>query len=268
MNRITIEEAKKAFIDIWGGLSAFQVWYSLGKIELIQKYRRSTLGPFWGVINTLVQAAVTGFIFSFLFKIDLQKFLPYLCIGLIIWNLLMNSINESSNTFVSNGAILLQVKRPLTTYIYLTIWRNLIILFHSLVGFFIVAVIFKIYPTTTYFLIPFGLGILLLNITWMCLLVSLISARFRDIPLIIQNGFSVLIWLTPVYYNLDQLSSVPRKIVDLNLFTYIFEVARSPFMNVIPPASTWIIALMSAAVGWFITILLFIKLRSRVTFWI
>ena len=34
------EGLKKAFEDIWAGLSAFQVWYSLGKIELIQKYRR------------------------------------------------------------------------------------------------------------------------------------------------------------------------------------------------------------------------------------
>jgi ABC-type polysaccharide/polyol phosphate export permease len=268
MARITMEQTKKAFEDIWAGLSAFQIWYSLGKIELIQKYRRSVLGPFWGVINTLVQATVTGFIFSFLFKIELAKFLPYLCISLIMWNLLMNSINESANTFISNGGILLQVKRPLTTYIYLTIWRNVIIFIHSLAGFFIVAFIFNIYPSTTYFLIPFGLGIFLLNIAWMCLLVSLISARFRDIPLIIQNGFSVLIWLTPVYYSLEQLSSVPRKIVDLNLFTYIFEVARSPFMNVIPPTSTWIIALMSASIGWFIAILLFIKLRSKVTFWI
>lgn len=268
MAKISINQTKKAFEDIWSGFSAFQIWYSLGKIELIQKYRRSVLGPFWGVINTLIQTAVTGLIFSILFKIELDKFLPYLCIGLIVWNLLMNSINESANTFVSNGAILLQVKRPLTTYIYLTIWRNLIIFFHSLAGFFIVAFIFKIYPSTTYIVILFGMAIFLANLTWMCLLVSLISVRYRDIPLIIQNGFSVLIWLTPIYYNIDQLSSTSRKIIELNPFTYLIEVARAPFMNVIPAASTWSIALVSAIIGWLITIVLFVKLRSRVTFWI
>lgn len=265
---ITLLEVKKAFKDISEGLVAFQIWYSLGKIELIQKYRRSLLGPFWGVINTLVQVVVTGYIFAYLFKTEIHKFLPYLCINLIAWNLLMNSINEASNAFVSNGAILLQVKRPLSTYIYLTMWRNIIIFGHSLVGFFIVILIFQIYPTVTYLLIPFGMLLYLINIGWMCLLVSLVSARYRDVPLIIQNGFSVLIWLTPIYYYPEQLGPTGRQIIELNIFTYVFDIARSPFMNVNPPQSTWIVALITAVIGWSLTMIVFISVRRRVPFWI
>jgi ABC-type polysaccharide/polyol phosphate export permease len=102
----------------------------------------------------------------------------------------------------------------------------------------------------------------------MVLAAGLISARFRDVPLLIQNAFNVLLWLTPVYYQPEQLGPVARLIIDANPLTYVLEVARAPFLNHLPPASTWLTASGITLFGWLLTYALFVRTRARVPFWL
>jgi lipopolysaccharide transport system permease protein len=102
----------------------------------------------------------------------------------------------------------------------------------------------------------------------MTLAAALISARFRDVPLLIQNAFNVLLWLTPVYYQPEQLGSRTRLIIELNPLTYVLEVARAPFLNNVPSLSTWLAAAAVALFGWLLAFALFVRVRSRVPFWL
>ena len=141
--------------DLYQGLVQARIWITLGKLELKQKYRRSMLGPLWVTLSMAIQIAISGFVFSYLFKIDFQKYLPYLCISLITWSFLVNSINEGAVSLINNSSLLLQVNRPYSAYILLVIWRNVIIYFHMLAVYVIVAVAFSIKLNLNMLLIPF-----------------------------------------------------------------------------------------------------------------
>ena len=257
-----------ALEDLAGGLRNWRTWFVMGNAEVRQRYRRSLLGPFWVSLSMGVQATVMGFLLAFLFKIDVQRFLPFLCISLVCWTFLTTAINEGANAFIANGPVILQVKRPLSTYVLLALWRNAIIFAHTVVVFFVAALAFGVYPGATYLLVPLGLAVFGLNVGWMAFAAGLISARFRDVPLLIQNAFNPLVWLTPVFYHPDQLGPGVRRLINLNPLTYVLEVGRAPFLNEIPPASTWVIALTLAVAGWGLTFILFVRTRSRVAFWL
>jgi lipopolysaccharide transport system permease protein len=257
-----------AFADIAAGTHTWRPWYTLGTSEVRQRYRRSFFGPFWVSMSMAVQAGVMGFVLAFLFKIEVSRFLPFLCISLVTWTFFMTSIIEGANCFIANSGVILQVKRPLWTYLMLTLWRNAIIYAHTIVVFVIAAAAFGIYPTRHYLLIPLGLVLLVVNVAWMALAAALISARFRDVPILIQNLFSVLVWLTPVFYQPDQLGPQARLITDLNPLTYVIEVARAPFLNQALPAFVWCAAALLACIGWLLTFLLFARTRARVPFWL
>ena len=72
------EDIKKATLDI--GLPLY-----LARADIRQRYRRSSLGPFWITISTGVMIACIGIIFGSLFKSPMSDFLPFLAAGLIIW---------------------------------------------------------------------------------------------------------------------------------------------------------------------------------------
>jgi lipopolysaccharide transport system permease protein len=262
------KQAALALKDLADGTLNWRLWYVLGISEVRQRYRRSILGPFWITMSMSIQVAVMGFLLAFLFGLQLGRYLPFLCISIVTWTFLSTVINEGASCFVTMSTVILQVKRPLTAYIMLILWRNAIIYAHTIGVFMVAMLIMGSAPGESYFLIPASLLLLVVNASWIALAAGLISARFRDVPLLIQNAFSVLVWLTPVYYLPEQLGSRTRLLIDLNPLTYILDVARVPFLNQLPPASTWLAAVAIAAFGWLLTFAIFVRTRARVPYWL
>jgi len=268
VNHLNARQASLALKDLVEGILSWRTWYVMGVSELRQRYRRSTLGPFWVTMSLAIQAFVMGVLLSFLFQTDINRHLPYICISLVTWTFIAGAINEGTNCFIGLSGTILQVRRPLSTYVALTLWRNAIIYAHTIIVFILVAVIFRIIPSTPYLLIPFGLTLLVLNMGWMALTVGLISARFRDVPLLISNLFTILMWLTPVYYRPEQLAPDIRIIIEVNPLTYVLEVARAPFLNEVPSLFAWVAAALMAVFGWVLAFALLMRTRARVPYWL
>lgn len=257
-----------ALDDLVAGTCSWRIWYVLGVADVRQRYRRSLLGPFWITLSLGTQAVVMGFLLAYLFRIDAHRYIPFLCIGIVIWNFISNSLMEGANCFILLGNLILQVKRPLWTYLMQVLWRNSIIFLHTIVLFGAAAFVFKIVPSATYLLIPAGLGLLLGNVAWMALAAGLLSVRFRDIPIMVQTAIPLLVWLTPVYYQPDQLGATTRMIIELNPLTHVVEVARAPFLNQVPALSSWLASIAVGVFGWLLTLALFARTRARVPFWL
>jgi len=243
-------------------------WVILGISELQQRYRRSAIGPFWVTLSMGVQTLVTGVLLAYLFNQDVNRFLPFISISLILWTLFSSALNEGAVCFTGMSGIILQVNRPLFSYLLLIIWRNILVFLHTICIFLIAAFYFKIYPTSSYLLIPLGFSLFIVNISWMALLCGIISSRFRDMPPIIQNILNVLVWLTPIYYSINQVGNTTKLIINLNPITYIFEVARGPFLNSPPEFHVWLIAVLVALFGWILTLTIFAIFRNRIPYWL
>lgn len=261
------KQIDKAVREIWASLNAWHLWSLFGYNDVKMRYRRSTLGPFWATLSTGVQILVTAFVMTYLFKTSLQRYLPFLAIGLIMWNTLTTMVSDGSMAFIGSSELILQVKRPLFVYLFQVIWRNLIVAAHSIVIFFVVAFLFRLFPGPTYLLVIPGLILFLVNCVWIAGIAAILATRFRDIPMIVTNVFTALFWLTPVLYEIDQVGTMQRILI-YNPLYHIVEVLRAPLLLETPSAMNWLFALGTAIVGWLALILLFARTRSRIPYWL
>jgi homopolymeric O-antigen transport system permease protein len=261
-------QVERALQDMWSGVNAWRLWTLFGFNDVRMRYRRSILGPFWASLSMALQVLVTGFVMSFLFHMTLGRYFPYLCIGLIVWATLTTIVSEGATAFISASELILQVKRPLFVYLLQVVWRNVIVGAHTIVIFFVVAFLFGLFPGPTYLLAIPGLALFLLNCVWMAGVVAILSTRFRDIPLIVTNAFMALFWLTPVVYQIDQLSGRMKALISLNPLYHMIEVFRAPLLLTMPSALNWLVAIGSAVIGWTFLFLLFARTRKRIPFWL
>jgi lipopolysaccharide transport system permease protein len=268
MNITLWRQITLAWNDLFEGSRNWRIWYVLGLSDVRQRYRRSLFGPFWIALSIGIQTLVMGLLLAYLFKIEGHRYFPFLCAGIIIWSFISNSITEGANCFILMGSVILQVKRPVWTYMMQTLWRNVINLAHTMIVFVVTAFVFRVVPTEKYLLVPAGLAVLAANVSWMAFAAGLLSARFRDTPILIQTVLPLVVWLTPVYYQPDQLGPTTRLIIELNPLTHVVEVARAPFLNTVPALSTWLAAAGTALFGWLLTFALFVRSRARVPFWL
>ena len=162
--------------DIIHGLKAWHVWGALGWHDIRQRYRRSVIGPFWFTLSTLIMIGVLGILYSKLLDQKINIYLPYLGVGLISWQYLSACIIEGTNTIIISGYLIKQIRIPLTIYIARMVWKNLIILLHSLPVIFLFLIMFGHRPTIDIvFLIP-GLILLWIQSIWMSLIVGIVCS--------------------------------------------------------------------------------------------
>jgi len=208
-----------------------------------------------------------GLVVAILFNQSFGKILPYVCIGLIFWTMLVGLVNEGATTFITATRYILHMRIPLTTYVLQCLWRNLIIAGHNLIVYVVVAAIYEIVPTfeTALFLVTFPLA--LWSVSWVPLSLAVVSTRFRDLPTMVGTVLNVLFWLTPIVYSPDQLGS-KRWLATANPLAHVLDLVRLPLLNQVPAPNSFLIVIAMGLVGWAGTFLLFARFRARVPFWL
>lgn len=264
---LTWAQLDSAALDMRNGLLSWRLGSQLAWQDVKQRYRRSTLGPIWITLTSGVQIFTITFVSSFLFGSPFQKVLPFVCAGLLFWNFITQSLNEGAAVFISASSYMTQIKRPMTIFLIQAIWRNVIMLGHNAIVYVVVAVALGVVPGASIFLWPLGFVLVVACVSWMALICGVISARYRDVPVIIANILNILFWFTPLMYFPSQLGS-KQYIADYNPFTHIMALVREPLLGGAPTLDDWLIVLVVTIVGWACTFLFFARFRARIVYWL
>lgn len=65
---------KSAWADVVEGLKLWPLWGTLGWNEILQRYRRSTLGPFWLTTSMAIMVVALGVLYAELFQQKIDDF--------------------------------------------------------------------------------------------------------------------------------------------------------------------------------------------------
>jgi ABC-2 type transport system permease protein len=191
--------------DLTDGFRRRELWLHLGWQDIKQRYRRSVLGPFWITIATGTTAVAMGGLYSKLFHLELSVHLPYVTLGLIIWNLINAAILEGADVFVANEGLIKQLPTPLSVHVYRLVWRQIILFAHNIVIYLVVAIIFpKPWSWADLSVIP-ALGLIVLNCVWVSLCFGILATRYRDIGPLLFSVVQLLFFMTPIIWNDDTL---------------------------------------------------------------
>ena len=259
---------KSALSDISQGLRRADLWLFLGWHDVRQRYRRSTLGPFWITLATLMFVAAMTLVYSGLFRQEIRTFLPLAASGIVIWTFIAGCVTEGCNLFIAASATIKQVPAPLPVHVFRLLWNQLIYFFHNIV---VIAVAFVMsgvsFSSATLLFVP-ALLLLTLNLGWLCLFLGTLSARFRDLPLIVQSLITGLFMATPVLWQISFLPPDRQWIAYINPFTFLIEIVRLPLLGVAPSMALWAAVISMALAGWTLALLIYGWARTRIAYWI
>lgn len=256
-----------ATIDIISGFTKQWLWMTLALQDIKLRYRGSVLGPFWLTITILVMAGSMGVIYSTLFHQDMQEYLPYLTIGLILWGFITATVSEGCQTFLSAEGIIQSVPIPFSVHAYRCVFRNFIVLTHQIVIIPVGMVIFSIPFTWRIVEILPALFLYAVNGVWISILFGMASARFRDIPPIVANFTQVLFFVTPIIFPVSSLAKW-KAVAILNPAFAAIDVVRAPLMGVATGTYSWPMLFATTIVGCVGTFFAFARFRSRIAYWI
>lgn len=252
--------------DVVAGLASWPLWIRLGWNDILKRYRRSVLGPFWLTASTGIMIAALGVLYSNLFNTPIRDFLPFLCVGLLLWNLIASFLVEGGTLFSSAESFIKQIRLPFSVYVYQSTWSKLIIFGHNLVIYFIVMVYFEVWPGAVALLAIPGLLIVLLNCAVATLSIGVVSARFRDIPQFVNSIVQILFFVTPIMWKPELLAD--HRLLNLNPFYHLIEIVRRPLLGLMPSLDDYAIVLLISALNLTLGSAIFIRFRSRIAYWV
>ena len=256
-----------AGLDLYEGLMQWPLWTMLGWSDIRQRYRRSTLGPFWLTLSTGIFIAVLGVIYGRLLKMEISTFLPFFAVGYIIWSFMSSATVDCCSAFLESERIIKQIRRPFSVYILRVVWRNFAIFLHTAVVFVPVLLIFHVDTGFATLLAIPGFALVLINQIWIGLVLAMLNSRFRDVLQIITTLMQILFFATPIMYPAEALGDAAI-LAHINPVFHFIEIVRAPLLGKLPMAESWLVALVTIGLGFAAALLLFQRVSRRIVYWL
>lgn len=225
----------------WRGLFEYRDLIALlVRRDFVSKYKQTILGPAWAIVTPLVTAVVFAQVFGRVLKVstdDVPPSLFYLC-GLLGWNYFNQTLNATSNTLRGNYAIFSKVYFPrLVTPLALAI--------SNLAAAGVQLVTFAIVYAVAYFNLPamaarpnawaFALPLMFLHLSLLALggglLLSAVTAKYRDFQHVAPFILNLLMYVTPVIYPMSQIPEHWRWLASINPVAPIVEAFRAVLLG-------------------------------------
>ncbi len=225
--------------------------------DLVSRYKRSTLGIAWTMLNPLGMMVILTIVFSQLFK-SVPGYPAYVLSGLVAWNFFSQGTAAAMFQMVWGSSLLQRIYLPRTTFVVSAIGTALVNLVLSLVPLALVVVLVRIPIRLTLLFVPVPVLLLAAFTLGLGLLFSAWAIYFPDVSEMYQVALVGWLYLTPVIYPEEVIPATYRFwLFHLNPMYYLIKVFRLPIYDgVLPSASllaaATLIAVVTLALGWIV----------------
>jgi lipopolysaccharide transport system permease protein len=248
-------------------VSEWRRWVLLGWYDVLARYRRTLLGPFWIVVSTAISILVIAFVYSSIFKSNLADFLPFIAVSIVFWNWINATLMDSCTAFSSYKSILTNHLVAPTSIIARVVARNLLVLLHNIL---VVIFVLLVFPASSLSSLVFFLpAVLLVIVSLFCWSTVLAYAccRYRDLQPVTASVLGLLFLVTPILWRPESLGERGH-IAQLNPFTHVLQVLRGPMLDAPPALINWAVCGLVAGLSAVAAILSNRKYRHRLPFWL
>ncbi len=262
---------RRAFDDILSGARQRQLWAHLGWQDIKQRYRRSVLGPLWITIAMAVTAAGLGLMYSTIFKMNVEEYVPYMTVGFMIWYFISGCLTSGTEVFIQNEGLIKQIPAPISVHVFRTVWREFLLFLHNLIVYVGLLAVFQFPVTWKVITVIPALILLVLNGGWVVLLFGIASTRFRDVPPVVNSFMQLIFFASPIVWPVQKLeeNAGPRAwLAQLNPVYHFVEIVRAPLLGQPQRLHYWVIVGAFTVIGWAVALLVMRNYRARVSYWV
>ena len=240
-----VEVAKKPsrLAELW---SFRQLVVLLVSRELKVRYKRSVLGVLWTMLNPILLMVVYAVVFTTIMPAALPNFAIFLLAGLLPWIYFSTALLQGLMSVLVNQELVRKVRVPQAVFPISVVGSNLVNLGLSVVPLIAMMLALRQRFTAALLFLPVGILILTLFTAGATLLLASATVFFRDVRHLTEVLLQVVLYLSPILYDVAQLGSrdswwfrLFRLELRLNPISYLVPLFRDPvYYGRIPPLST------------------------------
>ena len=180
------------------------------------KYKRTVLGMAWSILSPLLMLLVMRLVFTQFFGRNMEHYTTYLFAGNLIFSYFSESTNQGMTALMGNASIFTKVNVPKYLFLFSKNVQTLINFGLTLGIFFLFCIldgitftwklIFLLYPIVLLLLFNIGVGLIL----------SAQFVFFRDIQYLWSVFTQLLMYMSAIFYTIDQYSETVQNLFLLN----------------------------------------------------
>jgi len=223
--------------------------------DLKVKYRRSFLGYLWSLLNPLLMMAIQAFVFSHVFKSDIENFPMYLICGNTLFNFFNEATTAGMDSILSNGALIKKVYIPKYIFPISRVASSFVTMLFSMGAIIIVMIATRSPIHLTAIMCWFPLLCLFVFCCGVALFLSALAVYFRDVKHLYGVVTMGLMYGTPLFYPISIIPENMQWLIKINpLYHYINLFRHTLVYGDYAGFNTWFACVASALVmlvlGW------------------
>ena len=241
------------------------ILFNFAITDLKIRYKNSILGVLWSLIEPLLMLGVLFFVFSTMFKFEIENFPIYLLLGIICYNFFKNGTTFALNSLTNRSSLMTQIYFPraipgLSSGVTAAI---MLLLELVVLGIFMVALEYT--PPITILALPLILALEFLLVLGMALPLSVLNVKFKDTEFIWMVVVHAGFFLTPIFYQFDMLPDYVQSVLQFSPVVQVVTMAHHVVLyGILPSVNSVLYAVGSTSIIVIIGYLIFRKYQVRI----
>lgn len=193
----------------------------LVKRDFKKKYKRTSLGMVWSVLNPLLTLLVMSLVFTQFFGRNVAHYTIYLFSGNLLFNYYRESTTTGMSALVSNVGIFSKVNVPKYLFVLSSNISSLINFLLTLVVYFLFVILDGLPITPKFLMLLFPIVCMVVFNVGMGLILSALNVFFRDMKYLFDVFNLLLMYLSAIFYQVDSYPAAVQRLFLLNP-VYVF----------------------------------------------
>ena len=249
------------FVALWGYRDLL---WNLVLRDLRVKYKGSTLGFGWSLLNPLLMAAVYTVAFKYIVRIQVEHFAVFLLSGLLPWTFFGSALSAATSSVGDSAGLIRKVAFP-RAMLPLGAVASQFVQFVLMYAVIVAGTSFlSVGPSWALLALLPLLALQLAFTIGMALASATAYVYFRDTRHLLEVGLQLWFWLTPVVYPLTLVPEAYRRYFLLNPMALVVTSCQHVVLERSLPSAWTFAALAAVACGTAVAgFLIFIRHERR-----
>lgn len=178
--------------------------------DLRVRYQRSVLGFFWTLLHPIMMMTTLYFVFSTVWPSPIPNYIVYLFAGMVPWNFLSSSLNDSAFSIISNEGLIRKIYLPKLIFPLTRVLINFTTLLLSMSVLFVLLKPMGARFTAPLVLLPFVVTMFAAFTLGLGLVVATTNTFFRDCGHLVSVFLQAWYFATPIFYQLGPKTTLWR----------------------------------------------------------
>ena len=237
--------------------------------DLRVRYRRSTLGLLWSMLQPLLHMLVFTTVFSAAFGFHVENYAVYALSGVLFWNFFQQSVISSMNSLSRNAGIMQKLPVPKAVFPVATVLSGVVNLSLALVPLFVLLLATGHPLRPALFFLPAGILVAAVLALGIGLLLAPLAVFFTDVVELVSVVLMLVMYLTPVFYPIAIVPERFRWIVQANPMRIVLDTFRDPiYRGALPSGLELSVAVAIALAALAVGIVAFRRSSDRIPFYL